>query len=332
MANLFIDDQGNRLVMRCHFFYRLLPAQFLLHEMQDKPISLPTTDTQLLKQNLSAMALVAFDLKIDGQPVQPTLLDLYLYPDQSCNVTLSYPGHPHGNAELRAPILQYFRPGYVISVSISSTTGTKGAYFGKVFPSVAHFTQGAVVVRHPPSQPLFSKAFMAELGTAWVNYNWILLCVVLLITQHPKQIIVLVGSILICWAVLCYAAAVFDYKILYKIPEIVLGVPTILLCLISAKGRNRPILFTFVTLAGGLLNACYDMQQIALINPTRTINALAGLAMGFAGGLALVLLVLVPLWWECKKYPGFQENWAPKASWAVAILSIYLPLQKWLFG
>src|SRR5580658_6496208 len=148
MANLFIEDQGNQLVMSCHFFYTLLPQQFLLHEMQDKPNSLPTTDSRLLEQNLSAMARVAFDLKIDGRPVQPTLLKLVLYAGSSCQMVLSYPGRPYGNAELRAPILQYFPPGYMISVSISSTTGTKGAFFGKFSPPVMHFTQGAAIVPH----------------------------------------------------------------------------------------------------------------------------------------------------------------------------------------
>ena len=73
-----------------------------------------------------------------------------------------------------------------------------------------------------------------------------------------------------------------------------------------------------------------DIQPLLLdIRPRRI---LVGLSLGFVGGIALVLLVLVPLWWECKKYPGFQENWAPRISWTIVAIAVFLPLQKWFFG
>ena len=330
MANLQIEDRGSQLVISWHFFYFLLPQQLVLHEKQDTPISLQTADTQLLKQNLSDIALAAFDLKIDGQTVQPTLLSLTTYPNRSCLVLLSYPGKPRSQVDLRAPILQYFPTGYYLTVSISSSTGKKGGIFGSRFPPVIHFVQGDLP--RQPVKPFFSKDFIAEWGAAWVNYNWILSCLVLLLMRQPKQIGVLIASIMVCWIVLCFASAVFDCKLPYNLPQIALCVPTVLLCLVCIKYPKRFVLLTLLTVAAGVLNAWYDIQQIPLSVPAQTVNALVGLALGFAGGIALVLVVLVPLWWECKKYPGFQENWAPKISWIVAAVAVFLPLQKWLFG
>jgi hypothetical protein len=48
--------------------------------------------------------------------------------------------------------------------------------------------------------------------------------------------------------------------------------------------------------------------------------------------MGLVLLVLVPLLWECKKYPQFQTDWAPKICWVVAVIAIVAPAQKFFFG
>jgi len=81
-----------------------------------------------------------------------------------------------------------------------------------------------------------------------------------------------------------------------------------------------------------MLNACYDVQQIPLENIDKAVPALIGLSLGFAGGMGLVLLVLLPLLWECKKYPPFQTEWAPKICWVVAVIAIVVPVQKFFFG
>jgi hypothetical protein len=330
MANLQIQDQGSQLIMSWHFFYFLLPKQFILHEKQDEPIALQVADDHLLEQDLSDIVQVAFEVKIDGQTVRPTLLKLTRYANKSCLVLLSYPGHVHSHVELRAPVLHYFPPGFVLIVSVTNSTGKKGAFFGRNFPPVVHFVQGDIL--RAPAKPFFSRDFIAEWGTAWVNYNWILTCVVLLLMRQPKQMAVLIGGIVVWWIFLSMAAVLFDFKVPYRIPEMVLCVPTVLLCILCGKDQGRFVLLTLVTGAAGLLNAGYDIQQIPLSEPAQTVNALIGLSMGFVGGMALVLLVVVPLWWECRKYPGFQESWAPKIAWAVAGVAVFLPIQKWLFG
>jgi len=332
MATLKIEDQGSQFIFNWHFFYSQMPPRFVLHEMHDESISFPNADAGLLKKYLSDIALSAFDLSVDGEKVQPELLTLTLYPNKSCAVVLRYPGRPGRKADLRAPILRYLPSSYILNVRLSSSTGVTGVRFGAAYPPVVHFVQGVDNVVRPPAPPRFSKAFLSEVGTAWVNNNWILLGIVLLLLGQPKQIAALVASIVVCWILLCFATVILDWKFHWKIPEFTLCLPTVLLCLISLKCRARSVWFTVVTVAAGLLNACYDIQQIPVSDPAQTVNTLIGLSLGFVGGIALVLIVVVPLWWECRKYPGFQEHWAPKIAWAVALLAVFLPLQKWLLG
>ena len=73
MANLQIEDQGSRMFVSWHFFYTLMPQQFILHEKNDMPVSLETTDTHLLEKNLAEIVQVAFDFKVNGQTVPATL-------------------------------------------------------------------------------------------------------------------------------------------------------------------------------------------------------------------------------------------------------------------
>jgi len=329
MANLQIEDRGSQLVVSWHFFYILLPEQFILHEKNDTPMSLHAEDDQLLKRNLSDFVQVAFDFKINGQTVQPTLMSLTCYPNKSCLVVMSYPGHPRSKVDLEAPVLKYFPKGYFLSVSVSGSKGIKGFFFGRQFPSVIHFEQDDIA--RPPQKPFFSRDQVAQFGAAWVNYNWILTCIVLLMMRQLRLIAVLIVAMLVCWIILSFAVTLFNYKIPFKIAEMCLCVPTVLLCVVRVKDQYRLVLLVLLTIIAGALNAYYDVQQIPLSVPATTLNALTGLALGFAAGLTLVLFVLIPLWWECKKYPGFQEHWAPKISWLMAALAVFLPLQKWLF-
>jgi hypothetical protein len=330
MANLKIEDQGTQMVVSWHFFYYLLPQNFVLHEMQDEPMALDTADSHLLEKNLSDFVLSAFEVTVDGRTVQPTLLSLSTYPNKSCLAFLSYPGHPHSTVKLEAPVLQYFSPNYFLGVSVTSTTGKRGGFIGKGFARDFQFVQGDIP--RAPTKPLFSKDFIAEWGAAWVNYNWILSCLVLLLMRQMKQIALLIGSIVVCWILLCLASTLFDYRVPCKIPQIALGIVTVLLCILGTKYPQRFVLLTLVTMAAGALNAGYDIQQIPLTAPAQTVNALVGLAAGFAGGIAVVLVVVVPLWWECRKYPGFEQNWAPKICWGVAAIAVLLPIHKWIFG
>ena len=329
MANLQIEDRGSQLIVSWHFFYSLLPQQFILHEKNDESISLGTTDPNLLKQNLTDLVQAAFDFKVDGQLVPPTVLSLTCYPNKSCLVQMSCPGHARSKVDLAAPVLKYFPTGFFLSVSVSSSTGIKGFFFGRQFPPVIQFEQGDVP--RSPVKPFFSKDEAAEFGAAWVNYNWILTCLVLLLMRQLRLITVLVVAILAGWIMLSFAITLYNYKIPFKIPELALGVSTVLLCIICTRYPKHFLLPAVFTAAAGLLNACFDTQQIPLSHPAETLNALTGLGLGFASGLALVMLVLIPLWWECKKYPGFQGHWAPKISWIVAALAVFLPLQKLFF-
>jgi len=341
LETLLIVDKGDQLILNWNFHYNLLPPTFVLREKQGQTISLQ--DPLTLQQNLSDLISVAFDIRIDGRQVRPIqITKLTISPDKGCHTTLIYPGRPSGHLELRVPVLQYLPDAYVMSYQIFSLKnmgmGMSGDFLGLKgpFSSALHYVQMAGDGSSPPSSSPVESAsatsFKAEIRTAWVNDNWLFICVVLLLMQMGKRVVILILSMMVCWILLCLLWAAANYKFPWQIPEIVLGLPTVLLCWITIKHPEKMVWLTLITLAAGILNACYDIQQIPLANGDKAVPALIGLCLGFVGGIALVLLVLVPLLWECKKYPEFQKGWAPRICWVIAGMAILLPLQKLFFG
>jgi hypothetical protein len=344
LETLRISDQGSQLTLTWNFNYLLLPPTFILREKGSETISL--NDPQTLRQNLSDVIPVAFDIRIDGQPAGPlTIEKLTVSPNQRCTVVLVCPGHPKGHVEVRAPILQYLPDSYFIyyeAFNIKNMGLGKSGFLGRKAPyqSLIDYTQLAADGSGPPLVPqvkpkaesVSSISFKAEIRTAWINYNWLLICVVLLLMQMPMRIVILVLSMIVCWILLCLLWVLADYKVPWQIPEIVLSLPTVLICIVTIQYPRRVVGLTLLTLAAGMLNACYDIQQIPLAHADKALPALIGLSLGFVGGLGLVLLVLVPLLWECKKYPQFQTDWAPKICWVVAAIAIIAPVQKFFFG
>jgi hypothetical protein len=341
LETLRIADQGSQLTLYWNFSYTLLPPTFVLREKASQTISLQ--DPQTLNQNLSDLVSVAFDIRIDGQKIDHLKIQkLTILPDLRCSVVLVCPAHPKGHVEIRAPILQYLPDSYFIyyeAFNIKNMGLGSTGFLGRKAPyqSIIEYTQLASDGSGPPlvvpkAESSSSIAFKTEIRTAWINDNWLLICVVLLLMQMPKRVVILVVSMIACWILLCLLWVFADYKFPWRIPELVLGLPTVLLCVVTIKYPERVLWLTLIALAAGMLNACYDIQQIPLANLDKAIPALIGLSLGFAGGMGLVLLVLVPLLWECKKHPQFQTDWAPKICWVVAVIAILAPAQKFFFG
>jgi len=147
-----------------------------------------------------------------------------------------------------------------------------------------------------------------------------------------KRVLLLVLSIVLCWVLLCLLWVLAGFKVPWQIPELLLSLPTVLLCVVAIKCPRRAGWIGAITFAAGILNACYDIQQVPLASVDQALPQLTGLSLGFVVGLALVLLVLVPLNWECQKYPGFSTEWAPRICWVVAALAVLVPAQKYFFG
>jgi len=338
--DLKIIDEGSRIVLSWKFHYPELPPTFILREKESETISLQ--DPQTLNQSLSDVISVAFDLKLDGKQVQPiTAPQLTISPNKNCRVMLIYPGHPGAHLELRIPVLQYLPDSYLMNYEIINSRdismALRGSILGRkgLFPEVVQYTQASAngSTPTPPSsvKSSSSASFKSEIGAAWINYNWLFICVVLLLMQMPKRIVLLIVTMMACWIFLCLLWVSANYKFPYHIPELALALPTVLLCWITIRHPEKYVWLTLVTLAAGMLNACYDLQQIPLSNLDKATPALIGLCLGFISGMVLVLVVLVPLLWECKKFPEFQTAWAPRICWIIAGLAVLVPLQKLFF-
>jgi hypothetical protein len=334
-----IDDQATQLVLTWRFHYFQLPNHFLLKEKQSEVITV--FDDTKREQKLRDFVSVAFDIRINDQPVTPRIEKFQVWADRSVESTLVFPGTPNGHVEIRAPALQYFSGKAYINLRVSNPDEVVGGFLSatREMPGVYNYVQVASNGQRSLlwrmdnwlNKLTATNAFKTEFRTAWVNCNWLFICIVLLLMQMGKRVLVLVGSMIVCWIFLCLLWVVSDYRFPFQISEIVLSIPTVLLCWVTVRHPGKVVWLTLITLIAGLLNGCYDMQQIPLKNPDQAAFALLGLCFGFVAGMALVFLIIFPLLWECKKYPGFQKDWAPKICWVIAVLAIFVPVQQYLF-
>ena len=334
MGALTIYDQGTQLIVTWCFFYDELPAQLVLPGHPPETLSLQ--DSQTLDHDLRKLAQHAFTLSLDHQVVEPLKIPkVTTLPDKTCIVTFVYPGRPNGYLELQAPVLQYFPPAYLLNVRIVNYTGTMASGFlGEHWPDNLTYVQGANSGTNPASSwadPAIMNAFKMQLRTAWINTNWLLLCLVLLFTQRAKRIILLLSVPLFCWLSFCFLWVVHAIIFPWRIPELALCIPFIFLCWRAAKHPHEVVWLTLGAWATGILNAAYDIQHITLEDFGQTIPVFAEYGSGFVVSLATVFLVLTPVVMECKKFPGIQVNWTPNICWLAAALSMLLPLGNLIF-
>jgi hypothetical protein len=337
LQTLMIVDQGDFLTFQWSFYYVDFPPRFILREKPSKTISLDNPST--LYENMSEIISVAFDLRIDGQPVQPEkMARLTISPNKVCTVTLIYRGRPGGHMELRAPVLQYLPPIAMINYEILPLGHTNKIVTGNLMGHEGPFPQVIVYLeagKSDQSAPMMESAsfalFKAQLRTAWINSNWLIISIILLVVYEPKRALAPLSVMVISWVALCLLVARDHLKFPWAVSELILAFPTILVAVIAATRPQRWLWVMLITLGAGLLNACYDLQQIRWDAEDRSSSALIGLCSGFVCGILSLVLILIILLHECKKYREFQAVWAPRICWLMAVLAILLPLQKFFF-
>jgi hypothetical protein len=339
LQTLQIVDRGNHLVLNWSFYYAEFPSQFVLKEKQSETISLQ--DPAKLFQNISDLVSVAFDLRINGRAIQPEkIADLTIAPDKLCTAKVIYPGVPGGHLEVRAPVLQYLPPTYVINYSVFSLGLTNKPVNGDLSAQAGPFSQ---VIRYdeitssgdwslPLADSVSFNLFKSALRTAWINPNWIFIIVILLLVQEPRRVIALVSLLIFEWVLICVLRGSGHLQFPWLIPELLLGGLTSVLGGAANKWPQKNARLVLLALIAGFFNACRDVQQIRWTPENETSGALGGLSLGFVASIGLILLVVIPLIWECKKFREFDRVWAPKICWAIAALALLLPIQKWIFG
>jgi hypothetical protein len=320
---LQIVDLGNFLVLNWNFYYGQFPTRFALKEKQNISFEDPAT----LERNLSELALGAFDLRIDGRPVPPAkIASLTIAPNKFCTAKVIYPGRPGGHLEVRAPVLKYLPPAVVINFSVMGMGRTSRAVTGDLtaeggpFPDVIRYQEVAEGGdTSMPSETAPANFFKNAVRIPWINLNWLLIVLILFLTQGPAQVLTVTGVMTGAWWLLCVL------RLPWQMPELVAGLATALVGAMAAMRPGRSLALAFAACAAGLVNTVCDLQQL------RSAEWF-GSCLGFTTGMASVLAVLGALLWECKKYPEFDREWAPRLCWFSAALAVLLPIQRGFSG
>ena len=336
LQTLMIVDEGAFLSLQWSFYYVDFPQHFVLKEKQREIISL--NDPATLYRNISDIVSVAFDLKINGKSVSPDkILGLSISPNKICTVTMIYRGQPGGLMRLRAPVLQYLPPIAMINYEIVSLGQPARIDTGNLmghespFPQVVTYREvnapgrGTLAV-----EPALLASFKVGLRTAWINPNWILIMLLLSLVNRPGKVVLPVLAMTGGWILLCFFCSTVSIPIPAELAELLLALVTALLAALAAKRPGNWPLLSGIACCAGLLNGCYDLQQIRTTTAISGLPALIGLSLGFVGSVSSVLLVLSFIVAECKKYPGFSQHWTPRLCWVVAVGALALPVQKFL--
>ncbi len=331
LDQLYVIDQGPQLSLIWHFYYKLLPAKFVLPQRNGVVISLADPSTR--RQNLTDLAFAAFTLTIDGREAPPTgIAELTPAPDGGCFVTLLYRGHRKGRLELRDNLLPVYPASYVMNYEIynpwARAEGVSGYFTGGAASPVISYTQRGS--GSPPTMLSWLDGtpvalFKSELRAAWINANWLLMCLLLLLTQFPRRALRLGLALIAGWVLPTLLWLGCDAQLPFALPAIVPGLATVAICLLT---RRAGLNFAWIAgglAAAGILDACYDIQQTTLERPAPTPGNLLGFALGFVASLALIFLIGIPLVGECRRQPGFTTKWAPKICWGLAALALILP-------
>ncbi len=329
LDQLTVIDQGRQITILWHFFYKLLPAKFSVPENN---LQIALDDPATLKPSLARLASSAFVLTLDGQPAPLTkLAELTVAPDGGCFATLLYPGRQNAHLQLRETLLPLYPASYVINYQIYSplapARGVSGYFTGGGPAPAIDYTQISGNLQPSLFDSLRAtpvRLLEAEVRTAWINPNWLLLAILLVLMRPATDLYPLALLMAAAWIVPCFFWIMDALQVPWGIHPFVPGLITAILCFVGlTRAMNFPTLGAMVVL-DGLLNSCFDIQQTSLERPAADVVNLIGAGVGFVVGLALIFIISYLLIAECRKFPGFDRDWKPKIVWSLAALALIL--------
>lgn len=328
LDQITVVDQGSRISVLWHFYYRLLPSEINLPGLRTQ-VSLGNPAT--LKDNLSTLAAHAFEMVVDGQAQAPLSVELNLAPDGGAFANLVYPGRKQGRLRLRETLLPLYPPTYIINYDISSPLAREraltGYFTGGPNPPVVEYTQ--IGDDYRPSvfdvleaQPV--KLFKVELRAAWINPAWLFLTIIVILIRPAGELYPLAWMMAMAWMAPIYVWAKSGVQVPFALHPVVPALVTAAIGVLLLRGRPAFPRAAVVLVVAGILHGCVEIQQTALERPPPTGANLAGLCLGLVAGFALVFAVTVPITLECRKFPGFTQTWAPRICGALAVAALVL--------
>jgi hypothetical protein len=332
LDELTVIDQGSKLTLIWHFYYKLLPEKPSLPE-NGMQVDLTNPDT--LRDNLTRLSLSAFTLTIDGKPAPlaaPGRVNLAA--DGGCDATLVYAGRQNARLELRETLLPLYPPSYIINYEIYSplarARGVTGYFQGGAPSPVVAYTQSGGDYKPSLFDALNAepvRLFKAELRAAWLNPGWLFLTLIVLLLRPARELYPLAWMMAMAWILPIFIWGANGVQVPFALHPLVTALVTVAITALGIWAAPRLAAFASALAFAGLLNGCLEVQVTSLERPPPNGGNLTGLVLGLIAGFALIFAVALPLLHECRKYPGFQRNWAPKMAGALAVLAVVLSVR-----
>ena len=323
MGTLDLHEQGRQILLTWVFYYDELPPSPVLPDGSGRAVSL--RDPGEIKESLGKLAEASFQLKLGGQIVRPSRISqLLALPDKTCLVVLNYPAPLAGQLEMQAPILGLLPVNYLINVRILNADGkTTSLLMDRNSPPVIASVKGDVAADQPAQNPFWS-AFAAEIGTAWIHTDWILLVILLVLSYPLRKTVLLVGTIVTLKAALVHLQLAAGMRLFWQIPLFPLCLPILLLCwFVTRRALHASLL---VAAAAGLLLILYDVQFLPAGGKEQVLRNSLGYSSGFAAGLILGLALILVMNTELEKFLRFHPEWRTRVCWAVGGTSLWISI------
>jgi hypothetical protein len=332
MATLDIRGRAPRLLLTWVFYDDELPAQLVLPDGSGETVSL--SDPRTLKAGLSRVAETAFVLKLRQRRLDPpNVSQILVLPDKTCLIILSYPVEGNGPLEVRAPVLRLLPPNYLINVRFIGANGKVGSsLIERTSPPLMAFVAGGGQAGSAGGAPSgadnpFRAAFTTELGTAWVHTNWILLGILLLVSNPLRRAGFLLALVMVLRGLLVHLALALGFSFPWLIPAYLLCLPVIVMAAFAA--RPRPGLSWLAVAAAGssLIYTAYDLQFLPAGEPGSPPAILFGYQSGFLAGFLLALAVVFVIGLELNKSLQVHRDWwRRRICWAAAGISLWMSI------
>ena len=333
LDQLTVIDQGSQLTLIWHFYYKLLPKKFSL---PGSGVQVDLTDPATLRDQLIRLSRNAFALTVDGKPAP--LADqgrVSLAADGGCDATLFYTGRQNAHIGLRETLLPLYPSSYIINYEIYSPLARAHSvtgYFqgGAPSPVVAYTQVGddykPSVLDALNATPV--RLFKAELRAAWLNPGWLFLALIVLLLRPTRELYPLAWIMVMAWILPIFIWAANGVQVPFALHPLVTALITAAIAALGIWRAPSFGIFASTVALAGLLNGCLEVQQTTLERPPPDGANLTGLVLGLIAGFALIFAIALPLLHECRKYPGFQRNWAPKIAVGLAVGAVVLALSR----
>lgn len=329
MGTLDIRGRNSRVLLTWVFYYDELPPELILPDGSEEKVSL--SDPQNLNEGLIKVAKTAFLLKAGNNKLDaPKVSQIIVLPDKTCLIILSYSLEGNGPVEIEAPVLRLLPPNYLINVRFVGADGkVASSLIDKSSPPLIALAGGGAGGNAPGGgggNP-FRAAFTMELGTPWVHTNWILLGILLMVSNPIRRACSILLLVIALRGILVHLALVFGFAFPWRIPAFLLCLPVLAMAALAARSAPRLPSLAAAAVGSSLIYTAYDLEFLPAGERGSSLAILSGYQSGFLAGFLLALAVVFVIGLELNKSLQVRGAWwRGRICWAAAAISLWISI------